>query len=60
MDERTMIKSRWYGNNGSQFQVDYLRQKDGLMWVYYRGLSDNREYNCLLPAFLTRFSMILS
>ena len=60
MDEKTMVKSRWYGNNGSLFQVDNLRQKEGLMWVYYRRLSDNNEYNCLLPAFLSRFNMILT
>ena len=60
MDEKTMVKSRWYGNNGLEFRVDNLRQKEGIMWVYYRRLSDNREYNCRLPAFLSRFTMILA
>ena len=59
MDEKAMVKSHWYSNNGLEFQVDYLGQKDGVIWVYYRRLLDNTEYNCLLPAFLSRFNMIL-
>jgi hypothetical protein len=60
MDEKTMVKSRWYSNNGLEFQVDYLRQQHEIIWVYYRRVSDDYQYNCLLPAFLSRFTMILA
>jgi hypothetical protein len=56
LDTQQFLQKVWTDTRGTEFLIDDVHGKDGVMWVEYHRVHDNTYYNCLLPAFTARFS----
>lgn len=53
-----ILGSTWISSDFSKFEVKKLRIDHGSIWVFYKNIKTDKEYNCLLPAFLERFNEV--
>jgi hypothetical protein len=56
LDTQQFLQKVWTDSRGTEFLVDDVHGKEGVMWVEYHRANDNTYYNCLLEAFTARFS----
>lgn len=54
--QQIKIGSRWSGSSRTQFVVRNLITDDRGTWVHYINYETEKDYNCLIGAFLQRFT----
>lgn len=54
--EKQLLQKVWTDSRGTEFLVDNVHGQEGVMWVEYHRVNDNTHYNCLLEAFIHRFT----
>ena len=59
MKDFPTIGSIWTSTDLSKFKVEKLRIDNGSVWIFYKNLETEKEYNCLVHAFLERFNEVL-
>ena len=50
------IGSRWWGGQNKTFEVTNIIEQDDNVWVHYKNIVTDQEYNCFIEAFLERFT----
>ena len=58
-NELPKINSKWSGSDHVRFTVDSITESDLGPVVYYTRSTDNKQFHCLLGAFLQRFHLDL-
>jgi hypothetical protein len=58
-NEIPKINSRWRGSTHIRFVVDAITESEAGPVIHYIRSSDNKQFNCLLGAFLQRFTLDL-
>ena len=54
------IKSRWSSNVHKFFVVTDVKTTEQGTWIHYQSLDTGNDYNCLVDAFLQRFTKELN
>jgi hypothetical protein len=53
-----LTKKQFKSNDGKLFEVREVLTDAGKLWVYYNEVGQDREYSCLLEAFVDRFTTV--
>ena len=53
--EQVTIGSKWTTREGSHFVVNNIVVDPQGTWVHYSRYGSDRQYNCLIDAFINRF-----
>jgi hypothetical protein len=53
--EQVTIGSKWTTSEGSHFVVNDIVIDQRGTWVHYNRYGSDRQYNCLIEAFINRF-----
>lgn len=58
MKDLPVLGSVWTSTDLSKFKVEKLRIDNNSIWIFYKNLKTEKEYNCLVNAFLDRFNEV--